>query len=88
LCVKDKKKTKTIKEEAHGSSQGAPFLILSFVFASLLISLHAQGLTSTIAIKTMPPSKSLLKFKVLANQLLESPTIGGGGSRGGYISLL
>jgi hypothetical protein len=41
LCVKDKGK-KTIKEEAHASSQGAPFLLLSFVFPSFLISLHAQ----------------------------------------------
>jgi len=72
LCVKDKKK-KTIEEEAHASSQGTPFLFLSFVFASFLISLHAQELTSTkvtIAIKAMPPSSSLLKFKVLVKRLL------------------
>jgi hypothetical protein len=54
LCVKDKKKKKkTIKEEAHASSQGAPFLFLSFVFALFFISLHAQGSASTKAIKAM-----------------------------------
>jgi hypothetical protein len=60
LCVKDKKKNKTIKKEAHASSQWAPFLFLSFVFASLLISLHVQGSASTkatITVKAMPPSK-------------------------------
>jgi succinate-acetate transporter protein len=67
VCNRQEKK-KTIKEEAHASSQGTPFLLLSFVFASFLISLHAQELASTkvtIVIKAMPPSSSLLKFKVL-----------------------